>query len=107
MPDLIAPLKTVTFTVTNVPKRPAERKTILRLMRMQPQIRRGLKNLARRRRQHDNVPIRHGGKIWIIRAKATRLANVEPGATFTLTLTPQIIPDLKSVERYLKAQPAR
>ena len=101
MPEIIAPLKTVTFTVTKVPRKPSQRETIQRLMRMQRDVQRSLKKLARRRRQHDNVPSRHGGKIWIIRAKATRVTTVETGATFTLTLTPQIIPDVKSVAGFL------
>ncbi len=107
MPEIIAPLKTVTFTVTKVPRKPSQRLTIQRLMRMQSDVQRSLKKLARRRRQHDNVRSRHGGKIWIIRAKATRVAIVETGATFTLTLTPQIIPDVKSVAGFLDAKSAK
>lgn len=104
MSNVIEPLNTVTFTVTGVPPRTAQRKTIVRLMQMQTATQLGLKKRARQRRQHDNVHNRHGGRPWIHRAKATKLAKVEPGETFTLTLTPQIIPDIKSVEPYLKAQ---
>ncbi len=107
MADIIAPQKTVCFTITKVPNRPAPRRTILRLMQMQPDIQRGLKMLARRRRQRDNQVRRHGGRVWIHRARATKLVQVEPGRTFTLTITPQIIPDIKSVEAYLKATKAK
>ncbi len=107
MTEIIAPLKTVTFTVTKVPRKPSQRLTIQRLMRMQSDVQRSLKKLARRRRQHDNIRSRHGGKIWIIRAKATRVATVETGATFTLTLSPQIIPDVKSVAGFLDAKAAK
>ncbi len=64
MADIIAPQKTVCFTITKVPNRPAQRRTILRLMQMQPDIQRGLKMLARRRRQRDNQVRRHGGRVW-------------------------------------------
>ena len=40
------------------------------------------------------------------RVRATRLVQVEAGETFTLTLTPQMIPDIRSVEKYLDAKPA-
>ena len=49
--DLIAPKNTVTFTIKTAPSREAERKTIRRLMRMQPHVQRGLDKLATRRRQ--------------------------------------------------------
>ena len=104
MADAIAPLKTVTFTVTKVPSRPDALQTIQRLMRMQPQMQHELKRRAMKRRQQDNEQTRRGGRIWINRARAVKLARVDPGATFTLTLTAQIIPDVRSVQRYLKAE---
>ncbi|MHC4218982.1 MAG: hypothetical protein ACYSU7_11065 [Planctomycetota bacterium] len=107
MADVIAPQKTVTFTVTTVPQRTAQRKTIERLMKMQPDIQRGLKLRARRRRQHDNIVDIRAGRKWIQRVRATKLARVETGQSFTLTLTPQIIPDVKSVERFLKAEKSK
>ena len=104
MADVIAPQNTVTFTVTRVPQRIAQRKTIERLMKMQPDVQRGLEMRARKRRQHDNIVDIRAGRKWIQRAKATRLAHVLEGETFTLTLTPQVIPDVKSVEQFLKAE---
>ncbi len=106
MSDVIAPSNTVRFTVTKVPVRTAQKKTIQRLMRMQIDIRRGLKDLARRRRQKDNIPTRRAGLIWINRAKATKLTRVEQGAEFTIDITPQIIADIKSVEQFLNAEAA-
>ena len=107
MADVIAPLKTVTFTVTRVPPRSAQRKTIERLMKMQPDIQHGLKMRARKRRQHDNIVDIRAGRKWIHRVRASKLARAEEGETFTLTLTPQIIPDVKSVQQFLKAEKAR
>lgn len=103
MPDLIAPLNSVTFTVTKVPQRTAHLKTISRLMNMQPESQRSLRSLAKRRRIHDNVVGTRAGRKWTSRVRTTKVTRVETGETFTLTLTAQIIPDLKSVEKFLSA----
>lgn len=106
MSDAIAPCKTVTFTLKKTPTRPADQKTIRRLMRMQPDIQRGLMRLARRRRQHDNRAYPRAGGIWVDRKKTTKLTRVEEGESFTLYLTPQILNDIRSVEKYLDAKAA-
>lgn len=102
--DAIAPRTTVTFTITKAPRTPKARKTIERLIGMQTNVQRGRHRLARRRKLHDNIPGRRGGRIWINRANASTLAPVEPGQAFTLTITPQILPDLRSVAKYLDAR---
>lgn len=104
MSDVIAPLNTVTFTVKRQPRTEAQRKTIQRLMRMQPEVRKGLKSLQHRRKIKDNVTTIRAGRPWVVRKRATRLTHVEPGATFTLRLTPQIIDDVRSVEGFLEAK---
>lgn len=102
----IEPNTKLTFTIKSAPRRPAERKTIQRLMRMQPDIRRGLSMLQAKRAKTDNREYIRAGVWWNDRVKATRLTKVEPGQSFTLHITPQIIPDLKSVEKYLDAKSA-
>lgn len=97
----LAPGRTITFTVKRVPDRAASRKTLRRLMRMQPVIQKGLRMLALRRAAVDNVPTRRGGRIWMNRAKTTKLTYIRAGETFTLLITPQIMPDIRSVEAYL------
>ena len=104
MADVIAPRNTVTFTVTRVPQRTAQRKTIERLMKMQPDLQKALKVRARQRRQHDNIVDIRAGRKWIQRVRATKMARLAQGETFTLTLTPQMIPDVRSVEQFLKAE---
>ncbi len=107
MSDLIAPNQTVTFTITKAPTRPAERKTIQRLMRMQGHIQKGLKALAKQRRQHDNRPYIRAGVEWVDRVKTTKLTRVQAGESFTIRITPQIIPDIRNVEKYLETSPAK
>jgi len=104
--DLITPNTDVTFTITSTPTRPAVRKTIERLMWMQPQCRKDLAMLQRRRKQKDIRPTIRAGRIWFDRPRATRTARAERGASFTLHITPHIVNDLKSVAKYLEAKSA-
>ncbi|MBX3374555.1 MAG: hypothetical protein KF817_12055 [Phycisphaeraceae bacterium] len=101
MADLLLPGKTVTFTVSCPPRTPAAQKTLQRLMRMQPKIQRGLSRL-RKLRDTRNDPRQRAGRVWIVRVQTTKLTRVEPGESFTLRLTPQILPDIRSVADHLE-----
>ena len=102
----LAPSTTMTFTITAVPKNERGVKTLRRLMRMQPDVQKALSVLARRRRQFDNRPTNRAGRIWIDRKKPTQVVQVLVGESFTLRVTPQIMNDLTSVEKYLDAKAA-
>jgi hypothetical protein len=106
MSDVIAPSKKVTFTVKKTPNRVAARKTIERLMRMQRSVQKGLKQIAKKRHGENYVSPR-AGRMWMTRMPATKLVRAERGQSFTITITPQILPDLKAVEQYLDAKAAR
>lgn len=106
MSDVVAPKQKVTFTITKTPHRIAQRKTIQRLMRMQPHIQIGLRKLARRRRREENKTYPRAGRLWTERATASKIVHVIPGESFTIVITPQILKDIKSVEPYLKAKRA-
>ena len=100
MSDLTANA-TVTCTVTSMPKNESATKTIRRLMRMQPEIQKDLSMLARRRAKTDNIPTRRAGRVWVNRKRPTALTRVAVGESFTLFISPQVLPDIKSVEKYL------
>lgn len=106
MSDVIAPSKTVTFTVKATPRRQADVKTIQRLMRMQRHIQKGLSRLAKRRRREENRTYRRAGRDWTARVPAVKLVRVVKGETFTLRITPQLMPDIRAVEKYLDATSA-
>ncbi len=106
-PDVIAPTKKVTFTIKRKPARPADQKTIQRLMRLERHIQKGLSRLSKRRRREDNYYSPRAGRLWMTRAKMTKLTRVEKGESFTLTITPQLLPDIKAVEKYLDAKAAK
>jgi hypothetical protein len=99
--DKIAPNQEMTFTVTRAPRTTAAKKTLERLMGMQTSIQRGRKKLHTQRRLRDNVTYIRAGRKWVNRARATKLATAEPGNSFTLHVTPQMINDLRSVAGYL------
>ena len=107
MSDVIAPKKKVTFTVTKSPTRVADQKTIVRLMRMQRPIQNALRKLSRRRAHTDNYARQRAGRMWVVRVPMTKLTRPIKGESFTLTVTPQIMPDIKAVEKYLSAKPAK
>ena len=80
-----APQRTVTFTVTKLPHGAAARKTIERLMRLQPEIQKELDRRADRRRQKENVTRRRAGGMWTSRVRTVKLAHLKQGASIINT----------------------
>ena len=105
--DVVAPSKKVTFTLKSTPHRPADLKTIQRLMRMNRSVQKGLERIAKRRRREDNITRQRAGGEWTNRVKMTKLTKVEKGESFTVFVTPQIMPDIKAVEHLLDAKSAK
>ena len=102
----LAPSTTVTFKITSLPKNERGQKTLRRLMKMQPDVQRVLGKLARLRDQVGNKRTNRAGRIWVDRRKPTQVVKPAVGETFTLRLTPQIIPDIRSLEKHLEASAA-
>ena len=100
----IAPGTTVHFTIKAVPAEDRRKQTLLRLMRMNSGVQGALNRLKRERLRSGNRRCARAGRIWLARERCTRVVFVEPGATFSLRMTPQIAADVKSVERYLTAK---
>jgi hypothetical protein len=106
MSDLIAPTQTVTFTIKKEPTRTADRKTVERLMRMQPDVQKALTRLSRRRAKSENVEYIRAGRPWVNRKRVTKLVRPELGESFTIFVSPQILSDIRSVEQFLEAKSA-
>ncbi|MFO0828953.1 MAG: hypothetical protein U0572_12500 [Phycisphaerales bacterium] len=94
----------VTFTISSLPRTASATKTLERLMRMNAKTQSTLSKLTKTRMTKLNERRPRAGRMWLTRVRATRLVTVEVGKTFTLTMTPQIAPDIKSVEKYLTAK---
>ncbi len=99
------PGQTITCTVNAEPRAKGARDTILRLMRRDPAIRRGLKRAQELRRRRMHAYIR-GGRLWYSREKAAVIAQVRSGNAWTMVYTPDIAPDLRSVGKYVSVQAA-
>lgn len=105
MIDTLTAGQTVTCTVERVPNNKGARDTIVRLMRRDPDIKRGLARAQMLRRRRMNSYIR-GNRMWHSREKPARIARCEQGASWTMPFTFDISPDLASVEQYLKVEKA-
>ncbi len=99
----IEPGTTVTFSISRVPSALGRRKTLLRLMRMQPSVKRTLTKLQTIR-DRGNKRNRRGGRIWLSRMVASQVVRVEKGVEFTVKVTPQIMPELRALAPYLSAK---
>lgn len=97
---------TVHFTVKAIPAEARRKQTILRLMRMNSGVQGALNRLKRERLRSGNRRTARAGRVWLAREECTRVVNVTKGASFTLRMTPQIMADVKSVEKYLDAKVA-
>lgn len=96
---------TIKCTINKVPNNKAACDTITRLMRRDPDIKRGLAKAQRMRRQRMNSYIR-GGRMWYSREKAAKIARCEQGGAWSMRFTHDITPDLASVQGYLSLEKA-
>jgi hypothetical protein len=105
MIDRFKPGQKIRCTVTKAPRTEARIDTIERLMRQEPAIQKGLRRAQRRRRQEMNVYNR-GNRDWYSREKCAKIVQAATGASWTMTFTCQLAPDLASVQDYLSIESA-
>ena len=103
--DTLTAGQQVRCTIEKVPAAEGKQDTIQRLMRRDPEIKRGLKRAQQLRARRMNVYIR-GNRRWHSREKAARIARCVEGRTWTMPFTHDIAPDLASVEQFLKIESA-
>ena len=96
---------TIACTINKVPNNKAARDTICRLMRRDPEVKRGLKRAQKLRADRMNVYVR-GNRWWSSREKAAQIVRCEQGNAWSFTYTPDIAADLASVEPYLGIEKA-
>jgi len=105
MLDDFKPGSRIQCTVTSEPRTHKARSTVARLMRRDRQIQRALRRGQRIRRQTTPTKIR-GGRTWYIRPKPGKVSHPRQGESWTMILTPDIVPDLRSVEHHLEIKSA-
>lgn len=99
------PGSTIQVTVTKAPRVVDHVQTIQRLMRQDPEFVKALKKASKERMQRLIVRSR-GGRPWEQRETSSKIVRVEKGATWKMRLVPQLVADLKSVEKYLDVKAA-
>ena len=105
MLESIKPGQTIRVTVTKEIHREDARQTVMRLMRLAPEIRRGLKK-AQEIRVRTLVVRSRGKRPWEVRQPSSKVAKPVKGATWTMRYFPHIAGDVKSVARYVKVEAA-
>ena len=105
MLENVKPGQTIRCTVTRDVNRDADVKTISRLMRQDPDIKRRLKQTQEHRMRNLVVRSR-GRRPWAVRQKATKAVRAARGQSWEMTYIPQLRDDILAVERYLDVQPA-
>jgi hypothetical protein len=105
MLDNVKPGSKIRCTITAAPRTDAAADTLRRLMWMDADIKKGLRKAQHRRRQ-DMVVYNRGNRDWYKREKCARIATVEPGATWAITYSHQIAPDIASVQDLIKVEQA-
>lgn len=97
--------QTIRCTITAEPRRQNTRDTIERLMRKDPEVKRGLRRSQLLRSRRNNVYVR-GNRWWTSREKCGKIVRVEVGNTWTMPFTHDIAPDLRSIEKFVKIENA-
>lgn len=105
MLDTLKPGQNIRCTITSAPRTEAGIDTLERLMRQEPGIKRGLRKAQRRRRQ-NMVVYNRGNRDWYKRELCGRLVQAKKGASWTMTYSLQIAPELRSLAKYVQIKPA-
>lgn len=103
MLDNIKPGQTIRCTIVKHINPGDHEQTIARLMRFDPDIKRRLKAAQEYRRRTNPVQT-WGGRPKTRAPKATKYTKVAMNESWTMRYFPQIAPDFKSVEQYLKVE---
>lgn len=105
MPDafVMTPGQTLRLTIERIPRRAAQRKTILRLMRQDGDVKRALRR-AQRERERTLVVRSRGRRPWAVRRQSSQVGRVEAGQSWTMPAVPTLQRDLDSVASFLKIE---
>lgn len=105
MLENVKPGQTIRCTVTRDVNRDADAKTICRLMRQDPDVKRRLKQ-TQEHRMRTLVVRSRGKRPWAVRQKATKAVKAAKGETWEMTYIPHLHDDILAVEKYLDVTPA-
>jgi len=103
MIDSLKPGQKIRCTLKKTPRIEDDRQTVMRLMRHDPEIKRGLRKAQERRLSRLHVRTR-GGRPWAVREAASKVASAEKGEQFELSWAPLYANDFRAVEDYLQIE---
>ncbi len=103
MIDSLKPGQKIRCTLLKTLTKGDDRDTIMRIMRHDPAIKKGLRKAQDRRLGRLNIRSR-GGRPWAVREKASKVASTEKGDEFTVVWAPLYAGDFKAVEKHLKIE---
>lgn len=95
------PGQTIVCTVSKAPISKSANATIERLMRLDPANTKALRRAQRMRRQRM-VVYNRGNRDWVSREKPARVVRVTKGAKWTMLFTPDLMGEMRNVEKYIK-----
>jgi hypothetical protein len=101
--ESLKPGQFVQCTVIKTPRAEAPVDTLQRLMRRDPAVVRGLRR-SYKLRGRTTVTYNRGNRDWVQRQKCGRIVRCVVGATWTFRYDLSVLPDFKSVEKYVKIQ---
>lgn len=105
MLDTLSAGQKITCTIKTEPNNRDAQDTIVRLMRRDPAIAKGLRKSQTLRRQRMHSYIR-GNRVWHDREKCGKIARCVRGQRWSMPFTFDLARDLASVERYLEIETA-
>lgn len=100
----IVPGSMIRLEIGQLPRAAAPRKTIMRLCAKDPAVQR-----AHRRRQDKRPSWQEwvrGGMMWHHQMKSRAEVTVQPGGSYTLRATVDVLRDLQSVKDYVRVSKA-
>lgn len=100
----IQPGQNIKVEITSRPTSEAAEKTLLRLFRKDPDVKRAHRHRKEQRPSWQTW--RRGGKMWHHQMKSRPMIRLEPGASYHLFASMDVIRDLHSVERCVKVASA-
>ncbi len=98
----IQPGTKVEIEIRKVPRAAAAAKTLTRICAKDPQVAK-----ARRIRKRNRPSVRtkqRGGRIWKHRMRSKLPVTLDPGKTYTVRATLDVVRDLASVARYVEVR---
>ncbi|MBP7933671.1 MAG: hypothetical protein KA354_03380 [Phycisphaerae bacterium] len=99
----IRPGQWINVTVTRQPRAAGAMKTLARLLQMDKVAR---KKAARARKARPVGEHRRGGRMWKDRPSRVPAVSTDPGATYRIFASLDVLKDLTSIKKYVQIAPA-